>query len=429
MKAQIVSFAQRFKGNDLRAQCARSGAVLTVGTVAAKGLAFLSKMILVRLLVPEEMGLMVLVLSLTALFETLTEVGIKQSVIQNKDGAKSEYLNTAWWFQSVRALGLYVVAFAVAPSLCRFYFADKPEVLAHHAWPELYLLVRVAFLSILFNGLVSPRAHVLEKEFRFGKAVFLMQGSAILGAGITIVLAFALRNVWAMVIGFASMTLLRCLLSFILCPFLPRLSFDRDSFRSLYKFARGIFGSPILTYIAFNADVLVAGKIVTPQLLGMYGMALALAGIPRELFARIIGPVLLPAFAKKQDDHKTLCATVLRLTGLAALFMSPFAAVAVVCGKTILGIVFTEGIYYLLANTGFIDFMLKIISYGTTTNVQYWEFKAGTRYGKAVFRMFAADENGEEKEYFREEYQQTCFDLTYFMIERDGNTICLQSEN
>ncbi len=92
-------------------------------------------------------------------------------------------------------------------------------------------------------------------------------------------------------------------------------------------------------------------------------------------------------------------------------------------------IIFSEGICYLLKNTGFIDFMLKIISYGATTNVQYWEFKAETRYGKAVFRMFAADENGEEKEYFREEYQQTCFDLTYFMIERDGNTICLQSEN
>lgn len=329
-----------FKGGSLKACCARSSVILGGGTVADKGLAFLSKLILVRLLLPEEIGLMVLIISLTAMFEVFTEVGIKHSVIQNKNGAKSGYLNMAWWFQSVRALGLYAIAFFAAPLVCKFYFAGKTEVLDNHTYQELYLLVRVAFLAILFTGLISPRAHVLEKEFKFGKSVLIIQGSAIIGTAITIALALIYRNVWAMVIGFASMTMLRCLLSFILCPFMPRFEFDKDSFGELLHFAKGMFGIPILAYLAFNLDILVAGKMVNAGLLGMYGMALVLACVPRELFLRIIVPTLLPAFAAKQGDFPGLCAAVLKLTKMTALITVPTVILMVSHSKTILSIVY-----------------------------------------------------------------------------------------
>lgn len=340
MKTQIVNLAQRFKGNDLRAKCARSSVILGFGTIADKGLAFLSKLILVRLLVPEEMGLMVLILSLTGFFETLTEVGIKQSVIQHKNGAMPGYLNMAWWFQSVRAICLYSAAFIAVPMVCRFYFEGKSGILDNHSYQELILLVRVAFLSILFNGFISPRAHVLEKEFKFGKSVVIIQGSAIIGTAITIAMAFTYRNAWAMVIGFASMAMLRCLFSFILCPIMPRFEFDKRSFSDLFCFARGMFGLPILTYIAYNIDVLVGGKMVSTDILGMYGMAFALARIPHELFMRIIAPTLLPAFAEKQDDSKALSAAVLKLSKMTALFTVPAVTLAVLFSKTILSIVY-----------------------------------------------------------------------------------------
>ena len=314
--------------------------MLGVGATIAKGSGFASKVILTRLLVPEVMGLMVLILSITSLFQALTEIGIKQSVIQNKSGALPEYLNMAWWFQGLRGIGLYAIGFFVAPLLCRFYFADKSEIVTLYSMPELVALVRTAFLVFLLGGIVSPRAYVLEKEFRFGKAVFLSQGSAILGSSITIILAFAMRNIWAVIIGFISMGVLHCLFSYILCPFRPRLSFDRDSFKEICRFARGMLGLPVLTYIAYNIDVLVAGKMLSADLVGMYGMALVLAWAPQDLFGRIVNPLLLPAFAEKQDDKETLCRSVLKITKVTALFGIPLTALAIICGKTILSVVY-----------------------------------------------------------------------------------------
>lgn len=332
--------AVNLRGNTLKARCARSSVVLGIGAFVAKFLGFGSKVVLTRLLASEEMGLMVMILSLTALFEVLTEVGIKQSVIQHKNGAEPEYLNMAWWFQGLRAIGLYTVAFIVAPWLCEFYFSNRPEVLTRYSIVELTTLVRVAFLSILFNGFVSPRAHVLEKKFRFGRAVVIMQGGFVLGAIVTIILAFLIRNVWAIVIGFAATGFTRCVMSYALCPFMPKFAYDRESFQGLYRFARGMLGLPVLTYIAYNIDVLVAGKLVSTSLVGLYGMARILAIAPRDLFTRIISPVLFPAFAERQDDKETLSAAVLKITRVTTLFLIPLTALAIVCRKAILTFVF-----------------------------------------------------------------------------------------
>ena len=125
----FVTITDKIRGDSLKARCARSGVVLGIGAFIAKLLGFGSKVVLTRLLLPQEIGLMVMILSLTGLFEALTEVGIKQSVIQNKRGEQWEYLNMAWWFQSLRGIGLYAVAFLVIPWLCEFYFRSNAEIL------------------------------------------------------------------------------------------------------------------------------------------------------------------------------------------------------------------------------------------------------------------------------------------------------------
>ena len=327
-------------GDSLKARCARSSATLGIGAFIAKFSGFGSKVVLTRLLVPQEMGLMVMILSLTALFEVLTEVGIKQSVIQHKNGAEPEYLNMAWWFQGLRAIGLYAVAFIAAPWLCEFYFRSRTEVLTRYSMEELTILIRVAFLSILFNGFISPRVYILEKKFKFGRAVVITQGAFILGAIVTVILAFIIRNVWAIVIGFAATGFTSCLMSYALCPFMPRFVYDRESFQGLYRFARGMVGLPVLTYIAFNIDVLVAGKLVSTDLVGMYGMALVLARAPQDLFNRIISPILLPAFAEKQDDKKDISKAVLKITKVTALFLIAPTVLGIICNRAILTCVF-----------------------------------------------------------------------------------------
>jgi O-antigen/teichoic acid export membrane protein len=316
-------------GISLKARCTRGGIALTIGTVLGRGLQLVRYMVLARLLMPEELGLMAIVLAATSAFEAAFQVGIRQSVIQNKKGAETEYLNAAWWFQTIRGLVLFIVAFLAAPLVSKFY--DNPELL---------LLMRVTLLAVVFRSIISPRAHVLEKEFQFHKSVLLTQISSILGTLWTIALVFILHNIWALVIGYVCEAFFYFFLSFILCPFLPRFSIDRNSLNKIMRFAYGMFGLPILTIVASQTDVIVLGKLLPMAVVGVYSLALRLATTPQDLYLRIFAPVLLSAFSEKQDDKPCLCRAILKMTKVTAMFGLPLAVFCVVSAGKILTIVF-----------------------------------------------------------------------------------------
>jgi len=303
---------------------------LGTGTVLERGLRLVRNMILARLLAPEQFGLMAIVMAASMALEAFTDVGVKQSVIHNKKGDKAEYLNIAWWFQAVRGLGLFAVAYISAPWISHFYESA-----------ELLPLMRLAFVAILFNGLISPRVHALEKKIQFGKWVFLYQGSGLVGTLVSLGLAFfVMRNVWALVIGFVAEAMLRCLLSFVLCPFLPKLTIDRYSLSEVLKYARRMLGIPILAIIAFQLDVLVLGKVVPAELVGMYWLGLQLALQMNFLFSKVIYPILLPVFAEKQDDNESVCMAAKKITMWTAVLGIPITTFFVGCANPVLSIVY-----------------------------------------------------------------------------------------
>ncbi len=309
---------------------------MAFGTVASKLLAFLSRVILGRLLVPEDLGLIVLIAGLTGFLQCITDVGIKQSIIQNRLGETQEYLIMAWWFQVLRAILVYGLIFFITPWICKFYFSDKIEIVSRHSWAVIYSMVRIAFLCLLFNGFVSPRAHLLERHLNFGKVILYVQGSAVIGSLVTIILVFILRNVWAMVIGFSVQGFLQMVTSYVICPFKPNFKFHRESFDELFSFSRGMFGAPLLAYLAFNIDVLVGGRLLSAEVLGLYGFSILLAKIPRELFGKIINPVLMPIFSRRQENPALIKQTVLMLTKWITLLGLPFSAIAFVAGRWLL---------------------------------------------------------------------------------------------
>lgn len=331
------------RGSDLWGRCIKSTFILGVGSIFAKILGLCSKLILTRLLLPEEMGLMVTILSVVQFFELLTEVGTKLAIIQHPDGDRAEFLNMAWWLQMVRGTALYLLVFIMLPTLCTFYYRNKVDILSQYSISEIVTFMRITFLSIVLKSAISPRAYVLEKKFQFMKAVVLTQGSSIGGTLLTIYLSIQLRNVWALVIGFTSMSLVQCTLSYAMCPFLPRLQYHGESLRKVFTFARNMFGLPLVFYLISNIDVLVVGRVLPQAVLGWYGMSLVLAKSPLDLSNRILKPVLMSAFSERQFEIGSLQRAVLRITRW--LFLSGFSALAFVAvySKQILQLIFGEG--------------------------------------------------------------------------------------
>lgn len=317
------------KGSSLQARSARGAIVLGIGTFFERGMGLVRNMILARMLAPKDFGLMAIVLSVLAILSSLTDIGVQQSIIRHPEGNKKEYLNIAWWVQVVRAAGLFIAAFLITPAICRFY--GKPELLN---------LLRVSFLVVIFGGFTSPRLYLLDKEFRFAKALCLMQGSSLLGTAVAIILAFYMQSVWILVIAQLVQTGVQCLLSHILCPFRPMLKIDRRYLKDILRFGRGMAGLSFLTALSLQTDVFVLGKLLPSEQVGMYALALSLAQQPMLFFSHTIGRVLLPAFAEKQNDKRALCSAVVRILKSILLFDVPLSVLAALGAKTILSVIY-----------------------------------------------------------------------------------------
>ena len=88
---------QLVQGENLRAKTTR-GAVLVGGaSVAEQASRFARNMLLARLLAPSAFGTMAIVMSSSSIIGTLSDVGLRVSVIRNPRGRESAYLNAAWW--------------------------------------------------------------------------------------------------------------------------------------------------------------------------------------------------------------------------------------------------------------------------------------------------------------------------------------------
>lgn len=317
-------------GNNLKAKCVRGVTILGAGTAVDRGVKFVVQMILTRLLVPEEFMVWGIIHAIIAICEAVAEVGVRQSIVRSERGATPEFMNVAWWFQVFRGVTLYALAMALSPVISGFYFTSKPAILELYPRQELLLLLNIAFTSILCNALTSPGVFVLRKEFRFGKLLFFQQGSALLGTLVTILIAFfVVNNAWAIVLGYLVENVFRCVISFVICPFLPRFKLDRDCFKELLEFVRGVVGMPILTVIVTQIDDFFLGRMILPGVYGMYTRAKVLSNMPQQLFAQVINPVLLPAFSEKKNDiHGTRKGLLIMTAATCVLYLPMLVFIA-----------------------------------------------------------------------------------------------------
>jgi O-antigen/teichoic acid export membrane protein len=336
----FVRAYDRVKGNvnrillddGLRARAARGGAWLGSGSAAEQASRFARNILLTRLLAPSAFGSMAIVLSSSSLIASLSDVGVWPAVIQSPRGGDDGYLNAAWWFGMARAAFIYVIVFALAPWISIFY-----------GNAELTPLLRVTLLSIILDGMLSPRAKLAYKEMKFGQWAIINNGGGICGVILTIVLSFVLRDVWALAIGYCGENAFRCIFSYILFPGLPSVEWDRSALLDIAKYSKGMIGLSFLNLVFARTDIFVLGKLYSPATLGLYTMAVNLIQTPSGFVISMLATTLLPAFSHVQGDKERLSRILSEITSWVVLLGVPAVAMICLCGGSLLRVTYGAG--------------------------------------------------------------------------------------
>lgn len=267
----------------------------TVWTLVGYGIAQLLRLagnlILTRLLYPELFGLMALVNTFLVGLALLSDLGLGWSIVQNPRGSERAFLDTVWTIQVARGVSLWGLSIVLAGLFAQFY-----------GEAELGSIIPVASFSVLLSGFNATSLFTLKRELKLGTLTRLELVSQASGLAVILVWAWFAPSVWALVAGGLGSALVKLALSHsVSTGRRNRLAWDRTAAQAIWSFGKWILISSAITFFAEQSDRLTLGKVVPLEVLGVYGIALAFAEIPRQMTTAVAGNVLFPAFSSLRE--------------------------------------------------------------------------------------------------------------------------------
>jgi O-antigen/teichoic acid export membrane protein len=277
--------------------------------ITGRLLGFIRTIVLARLLVPEDFGLLGIAILAVNVLETFSYTGFQSALIQKRDNIET-YFDTAWTVSASRGLFLFLILLVSAPALASFFNS-----------PNAVLIIQIVATASLITGLRNVGIISFQKNLEFHKQFKFELPPNLVDLIVSVSLAFILRDVWALVWGGMAGNLSRLFLSYYLHPYRPRLKFDKSQFKELFGFGKWVLGSSILIFLITQGDNVFVGKMLGVALLGLYQMAFLLAYLPSSEISYVISQVIFPAYSRLQDDMPALREGYLRVLQI-TLFLS-----------------------------------------------------------------------------------------------------------
>ena len=294
------------------------GAFWTVAMrLSLRAVGILSVIILARILVPDDFGIVAKASMIASFLELISEFGLTAALVQNQNATDDHY-DTVWTIHVIRGALIGLILLVVAKPAAVFF---REPVLTS----ILFFYALATFLDGLQNvGVVNFWKNLeFDLEFRFNlyKKIFSF--------AVTIGVAIAFRTFWAFVAGVVTGSLVGLALSFVMSSYRPRLRLCE--WRSLFDFSKWVFIHGLVSSLSVKLDTFVLSRFSTTDAVGLYTVAHEIAGAASTELAMPIARAVMPGLSKLKDNsdkfRDTYTSSILILmiltlpaaTGLAAL--------------------------------------------------------------------------------------------------------------
>lgn len=274
-----------------------------------------TNIVLARLLAPDDFGLMGVVAAALAPVDAVTFLASEQAIVQNPNSRERRFLETTFWVTAIRGVLLGLLIVAIAP-FAAWYFG-RPDALP---------LFAAIGLQPVFQGLMSPRVHLLLKDLRFQRWSLYRLACSLCGMAVAVAIAIWLRSAWALLIGQLMLTGAQALGSYVVAPLRPRLTFDRETWKQLRTYGARAAGTPLLMMFVMQAPALLLGRFAGLEALGVFMLTQRLVDVPSEISQQVVGSVAMPAYSALQEDRARLARAWLRAVRMVTLVVLPIAA-------------------------------------------------------------------------------------------------------
>ncbi len=295
-----------------------------------QGIQFIVQIVLARLLLPKDYGIIALITIFIALANVFVQRGFNTALIQKKKADEIDYSSVFYLSLSI-AIVLYIILFFTAPFVADFYEES-----------QLTLVLRVLSFTLFFGAINSIQNAVVSRTMQFRRLFFSSLGG-IFGSGVVgIVMAYMGFGVWALVGQQISNNLLITVILWFTVKWRPKLLFSLSRLKGLFDFGWKLLFSSLLSTLYNNMYGLFIGKVYNSEILGYYNRG---DQFPKLIVTNIdgsISSVMLPALSTNQDDKLIVKAIVRRSIVTSSFIIFPIMFGLAVCAESLIIIILTD---------------------------------------------------------------------------------------
>ncbi len=286
---------------DLGTRVVRGSLWLGAVNLVSKSSQMLVTLVLAALLAEHQLGLVALAVSLVNLGQVVQSVGV-YDVIGRTGRDPRRMAGTVLTMSVGAGLALALVLVAAAG-----------PITAALGVPDAAGLLRLAALGLPFSAAGGVQMGLMHRELDFRRRLVPDGGSAILGAAVTVVLAFSDVGPASLVIGLIATAVTQPLLG-ALAGGGVRPRWDSAAADEALRWAAVVGPAAVVGALLVNLDYLAVGQLLGPDAVGVYSLAYRLAWVPYIMVAVVLGAVAFPVFTRLRRERTPLTETLTRFT-------------------------------------------------------------------------------------------------------------------
>jgi O-antigen/teichoic acid export membrane protein len=294
-----------------------SGKWVLINTFAQKAISLVTFFILARLLVPEDYGVITLVLLVVGISNQITTFPFGYAIQQRQDDVEP-YLDPIWTIDVLRSFAIAAVLAATAVPLGRFFHLSESAI----------PILRLSGLFLVIPAFANVRQLYFFKQLDFRKVFLRDMISQVVYALTAIGFArFVEASPWALFAGYIALYVTGAIVSYILAPGRPTFSFAFRRLKVLVSYTKWMYSRDFLDLLLQQIDKLVVGRLLEPALLGIYSRAKDLSSMGTAILTSVVSKVGFPAFSIVQDKMDKIREGFLKSVDVLVLGALPFTLV------------------------------------------------------------------------------------------------------
>jgi len=275
----------------LAARTVIGAAWLLTWRMASRSLGLVSTLILARVLVPADFGIVAMATTFATIIDALSHIGVQDALVRRIDDGHNLY-DTAFTLQVGRGVITSVIVAAAAPAASWWF--NEPRLV-----PMLLVLAGASLLSGFENiGIVEFR-----RLMRYDLLFRLLIVPRIVSVAVAIPMALQLQSYWALLIATVVAKLARTVMTYMVHSYRPRLRLS--GWRELAGFSFWVWAASLARLAWDRVDPFVLGPLLGPTQVGLYLLALELASLPITEIVEPVADALFAGFSQAQKGGRS----------------------------------------------------------------------------------------------------------------------------